>query len=66
MTIVIPTILLSLWKWAIIPLVILSLVGFLNKIQEGGPEKGSQIWAPIAWIFTVAWILIFVIKGVSF
>ena len=51
-------------KLSIIPLLVASLLGIVNILQEGGPENGSRIWAPIVWFLTIVWLMFFLIRGI--
>ena len=58
--------LLSCLKWSIIPLFLASFMGFIFYMQEGEPEIGSKIWAPIIWFLTLIVLIFFVCRGIIY
>ncbi len=60
------SIVMLIWAWAIIPLVVVSFIGFMTCPQCGGnPEyAGAKYWAPASWALTVGWVLFWIVKGI--
>jgi len=58
--------LLTIWKFSGVLWILLCIFGFISFIQEGGSQKGSEVWGPFSLIMLVVWVGFFIIKGIAF
>ena len=59
------SVLLLLWKWAGIPIIISSVVGF-HLVNKEKQKRGAVIWAPVAWVLTFFWFVFWIGRGIFF
>jgi len=54
--------LLWLWKWAVLPLVLGSVVGF-HLVNQKEQKHGVVVWAPVMWVLLFIWLAFWIGRG---